>query len=480
MNVSESYDDTLRPRASECSSNPDAFRELSFAASKQLLSGVSLRVTEYMQSFRPSCALEILNEALRRSAEFETKFKESEHFELSASQEKRLDQWFVSRTGWQVIAALMDVTLDTLWSYPVKGFPSHDKRHILLHDPLAALQFTLEDGLSGYKRTFLLSTLCHDVSRLVEPQIEETPLNGPFNDHHAKLSFLIAERLFSFYRGELDEVLRDHLLYAILKHSSHEDTPHFLLHAVQRADREQLVGPEGILRIVGGDTSVFRAALHLPPDDTHRTSLPPLGLMDRHHVLHTIEFYVRNLHASIGTKARQKEESLRAISGSFLFLSVPALVREQVFAPELLRSFGENLGTERFKKILPEPLWQKIAAGPSADVRDKMRQLTESHSAEELLYRFLTPALATKPNEDALPEDWGEKPSNTLNFWDDLRTKLQVLNSEERACFSEGIAFAKVMQSINDEEMGKIPNLIFKAFPDTEEIEHKLAKSIVL
>lgn len=165
---------------------------------------------------------------------------------LSVRAEAELNSWYASTQGQQALQRVFLHIWETAWSLSNVAMPAHDARHALWKVPARALEYVASEPISGIHRLGVLGALLHDVGRWVEEAAYGTPSEDSF---HARMSFMAAQEVLA--DSGIPELAQHLVLRAVLQHSKGA-TPEDEL-ATQltvTADRDQLYGPEFILRLV--------------------------------------------------------------------------------------------------------------------------------------------------------------------------------------------------------------------------------------
>lgn len=429
-------------------------------------------------TYEPQKLVSLLAESRAAADLFLKEFEASEFFLTSPELEQEWNTWIASTEGQKLSAEMAHTIVGFLVKLPLNGEPAHDKRHVLVKDPLAGLALCLEDNLKDSKVLFLIPAIAHDAGRLVEPAYDTlTPQDykgtAPYeNADHTKLSFQAFKQVMNLF--EIPKSLKDHLLYAVLQHQGKNDpdTGKFFLYGVQRADRLQLVGPEGLLRQMAEDLTQVRhqpLSLKTNLDDKYKFDLPlPYrevgGSWFRH-----LEFYLRNLYPVTGSLGKEASESRQVVTSKFLYIATIPEVRDQIFAPEILRDKTLVFQTGQFKKPLSQEMWNQIKE--SLPIKDelRMRLLVASNSLEQLASLFCNAPCAT-------PIDVVKAPK-TKSPLEIIQQKAAELNQEELNSFKMGIAYAILARDSADSDDGALITKVQAAYCPTE-VPHIIASAI--
>lgn len=383
-------------------------------------------------------ALEFGKQSADTAAAFKAEFEKKENI-LSPEERKRISDWVhqdESETGTHQLEQLAKACF-RLWDsvghatgtsaeQRMAGLPGHDRRH-LLQDLSAGLQFRNDVVTAGtgdkdeYQKIGLIGSLMHDVGRFAEERIYGTPTGGELGDKHAEMSFYITKQLIDAF-PQLDGAVKNHILYSILGHQQwpkkdQEGTVGYqmimnepLNRSVMGADRLQLVGPEGILRFIGFDMGETEKSLDFDTKvKPERKEMMVPGKEETDLAEH-VEFFMRNLlpvevpgsPKAANDKVNDRSNLLRAISGTYLWLSSSDEIRKQIFAPELAREAGQTVDVDKLaankKTILPKEIWEEIKGqvasidfpGIQTGIKSEIDQLISTKSLEDIVMSLVT------------------------------------------------------------------------------------------
>lgn len=278
-----------------------------------------------------SAALEqLLKDTKLEADRFLSAFRTSDAYRPAAELEHALNAWFLGE-GAATCSALAEAVIAPLLLCSSEGHPGHDRRHVLYKDPLSALRHCVDDRISDYRSIFLLGALMHDVGRLPEPHIYGQPASGVAGADHQYLGYAILKRILEKFPTVPAEI-SNALLFSVLVHQAGTDKECFAAQFVQRADREQLVGPEFIIRGLGANVGSGRLDFAIPTDTA--LHLPIVGKADERHIATHIEFYARNLFPNVGATADRYTTLLKGMSMQFLALAYGPENDAVLFGPE--------------------------------------------------------------------------------------------------------------------------------------------------
>lgn len=427
---------------------------------------------------------EFLKRATVSAAEFQKNYAVEGNI-LTEEKKAQFNSWIEKDLGPQGehhLEKLARTVIEFWGEVKREGLPGHDRRH-LLEDLKAALQARVEvvqaGGKDPYGAVALIGSLMHDSGRLAEERVFGTQTGGEMGKAHAQMSFALTKDILDHFT-DIPQDLRDHIAHSVLNHQTWPPTEDaknaeplkFQLimdepmpRAVMGADRLQLVGPEAILRMWGFDVGMADKPLDIATkiNEKKKTALkiPDHTNTD---LAHHIEFYMRNLlpvdvpgtPEKAREQARQRAKDFQAISATYLWLSSPDEIREQIFAPELTRAKGEQIDTAQLTKDKKTPLapdvWEKVqkagkvGEGLDPEILRKMQSKLSGRSLEQLnsldetslniFLKILAKQLVTVPNA-----------SVTEREVDAINAKLtEVKGKEEKARLLIGLAYAITMR----------------------------------
>lgn len=165
---------------------------------------------------------------------------------LTPKEIEEADTWYYSVEGQEILQQFALQAWDQMGAYARYAMPAHDFRHAAVKVPAAALEYVLAENVAGHARVGVLGALLHDYGRWAEERLFGRPRPGLV---HARLSFLLTAELLSGY--EMPSPIKNQILIAVLRHTSGavpEDPMPLKLTAA--ADRDQLYGPEIVLRLL--------------------------------------------------------------------------------------------------------------------------------------------------------------------------------------------------------------------------------------
>jgi hypothetical protein len=198
-----------------------------------------------------------LPEFLKKTAQ---EFLHSVPAQLSAPEVVHLNQWYTSSAGQGALVAFAAALWDQMGHFAHYAMPAHDARHAMFKVPAASLEYLEAEQLDGWERIGVLGALLHDHGRWAEERIYGFPGASVL---HARLSYLLGAELLS--RFEMPVPIKQHILLSAIRHTSGASAADPMpLKLTVSADREQLYGPEIILRLAhhasgteGDDSSYY-------------------------------------------------------------------------------------------------------------------------------------------------------------------------------------------------------------------------------
>lgn len=405
---------------------------------------MSSEAVNAFQSNDPHALANLLTSARDQASQFLARFRTSGHYMVDDALRASWNEWVNTVEGEAAMALAVSGVTEFMHSLDLHGCPGHDRRH-LLKDALAGLRFCLEDGLEKSNTLFLIAALMHDAGRLVEPKLAQHG-NEYKNEDHCAVGFWATNSVLD--KVAMPISLRDHLLYAVLQHQGRNDpdSEKFFLYATQRGDREQIPGPEGISRQLASDLTqaIYRRLTLVGNKKEHwRDQLPAPYSKDGHSWFHHLEFYLRNLHPSVGNHANERADDLKVVTGRFLLIAAPERQVEEIFAPEYARDNGREFAVGKFKTPLSGELWARITADPPRSIVERMNEL-KGCPIEELLDMAVHPTFAART--DNLRADGNQSGS----VWDVLKAKVEELEPSDSERFKHGLTYLLAMRESED------------------------------
>ena len=376
-------------------------------------------------------------------------------------QERAVSEWLQGPEGRERIQGIAERVISFVHASIGYGHPGHDKRHVLYKDPIAGLRLALEEDLSPYHELFILPSLLHDVGRLYEPALFARPQSGALGVDHAALGFSVTRHLLgedlATESGRSDVSLalanlRNEILNAVLDHQCGDSRASFIAQAVQRADREQLVGYEMLHRSLAFDTGFHGLRLRSAVMSERCHTLPLPGSAHDTHLFHHIEFYMRNLFPNVGRAAHHHTDRGKVETGRFLWLAASPAMRAQIFAPEIARDEGRHSRTGKFKAPLDPPIWRAITEYPSPATMDELLRVRDGRSLRDLAHTFVHPRHATRTDTPGY-ENWGR-----------IDTALTVLQPLEKRRMGDALSYGLKLADDVAQHDGRIINDALERF----------------
>lgn len=172
-------------------------------------------------------------------------FLDANPVEVSPAEHAALERWYVSAAGQGALTQFVASLWGQMYPLSSHAMPAHDARHAMFKVPATALEYMAAEKVQGWERVGVLGALLHDHGRWAEERIFGEPGESLV---HARLSFLLGQELLE--ACDMPATVKRHILLAALRHTSgaHPSDPMPLKLTVS-ADRDQLYGPEIILRL---------------------------------------------------------------------------------------------------------------------------------------------------------------------------------------------------------------------------------------
>jgi hypothetical protein len=173
-------------------------------------------------------------------------FIETVPYSFTDKQTQELNAWYGSSEGQDVLRLACDALWKQMAIYAQNAQPAHDARHAMYKVPSAALAYIYTEKVEGWERVGVLGALLHDHGRWPEERIYGEPLQSQL---HAQISFVLGQEWLVPF--DMPIPVKQHILLSALRHTSGADTSDPMpLKITVSADRDQLYGPEFVLRIV--------------------------------------------------------------------------------------------------------------------------------------------------------------------------------------------------------------------------------------
>lgn len=163
---------------------------------------------------------------------------------IDVKREQELTQWYYSN-GQVELKKLFHSLWDKLDNFSHLAMPAHDARHALYKTPISALEYIHAEKLLSWEKVGFFGALLHDWGRWAEESVYGKPGSSVV---HARMSFLLAQQFLEQFN--IPDEIKWHILHAVLVHTTGAiDTDPMVTKITVAADREQLWGPEFILRL---------------------------------------------------------------------------------------------------------------------------------------------------------------------------------------------------------------------------------------
>jgi hypothetical protein len=173
-------------------------------------------------------------------------FIETVPYSFADKQNQELNNWYWSSEGQNVLRLACDALWKQMATHAQKAQPAHDARHAMYKVPSAALAYIHAEQVEGWERVGVLGALLHDHGRWPEERIYGEPLQSQL---HAQISFVLGQEWLEPF--DMPIPVKQHILLSALRHTSGADASDPMpLKITVSADRDQLYGPEFVLRIV--------------------------------------------------------------------------------------------------------------------------------------------------------------------------------------------------------------------------------------
>ncbi len=461
-------------------------------------------------------------EAFRKQYE-ETALAKSELERISTM--NRMGAWIIEdeKSSNPMLSQVADACIKLWDKVKSPGHPGHDKRHAMedLKAGLALRRDLVDSGsgvLGAYQKISLISSMMHDFGRLAEVQATGRVAGADEGREHPKASYYILDSILQHF-PQIPQEIRDNLLYAVIVHQdwlSDKNAPNYNLimngileRSTASADRQQLLGPEGITRFFQFDVGMSDREINAEADESRKTKLdprqkPPLPLPNH------VEYYMRT-HRPVdlpllpydekwpeSLKKWIKEENtaierannrinlrarwLESVSGVFLYLGWPHL-REEIFAPELEmeRRDAQNPGSGQQWKKENEEVYAKneknfLKSETWSMIKQQIMEISQNGTE---LNRKVRSRRANKSLEQ-LVKDLVSAPHAAVQD-DEIKNILRKLSAvtgpQARDGLTTAVAYALVMR----DELEQNYTAVVRSVRDNTELypPHSLERKIV-
>jgi len=174
------------------------------------------------------------------------KFNEAAPLMLTPAEEAQLTEWYFSATGQEQLEGLLDAIWQQMASVADWAMPAHDARHAMFKVPAASLVYLDAEKIADAGRLGIFGALLHDHGRWAEERIFGAPGESMI---HARLSFLLARELTEEFK--LPALAANQILHATIQHTAGGvPADPMALKLTVTADRDQLYGPEMVMRLM--------------------------------------------------------------------------------------------------------------------------------------------------------------------------------------------------------------------------------------
>ena len=305
---------------------------------------------------------------------------------IPKEQMEKFGEWY-DKSGRKEMGELAEALKSFIREIDLQGHPGHDRRHILIQDPMVGLGFigsTVNDEkIEGVRTLFLLPSLFHDLGRLMEPSLgrpdPDISLEGEVARDHAIISFLYLKGFLEKHApAGMPEKLKDHLLFSVLVHAQGDYPNHLFAHLTQSCDRSQIYGAEGLRRMLACDVGIRGIGIYPAsreagyPDELKSYG----GELDPNLTAH-IEYFIRTGHPFRG------RDELLETSARIVYLMVQGTEYEQrFFAPELARERREPI--PKSWSPLQQQIWEAAKSEPPGMITERIEALRAKHEKDDL------------------------------------------------------------------------------------------------
>ena len=251
----------------------------------------------------------------------------------------------------------------------------------------------------------------------------------------------------------------------------------FFCQAVQRGDREQLVGPEVLHRFIACNVAFRVMSFDIPARSSWADNLALPGTTEERFIAHKIEFYMRNLYFNIGVRGEERSEELKVISAVFLWLAASDEARTVIFAPELTRAPSTASSIGNYKRPLKIETWNKMQQLLSSQVVVDSKAASEKICPHELLRALVSPPYAQDPKLQRASYD-PMSPYFDMSSMDIIEQQFSLIDNAQQQRWGWAFAYAIKIREIYDGNDSEILANVFLHYPDASSLPHRFARFV--
>lgn len=177
--------------------------------------------------------------------EFQKFYKEYDDT-LCDKHSEELNIWYYSKESQEEILRFIKDFWFQLTHNSNEAMPAHDARHALYKVPTYSLKYIYSENIKGWERLGVIGALGHDFGRWAEERIFGNAQGG---STHSRMSYVLLKEILEDYH--FPYAIKMSLLNSVIKHTTganSDENMHIKL--TVSPDRDQLIGPEMILRIL--------------------------------------------------------------------------------------------------------------------------------------------------------------------------------------------------------------------------------------
>lgn len=165
---------------------------------------------------------------------------------LDTETKKLLNDWYYSEEGQKELLRFTKDLWFKLNNTSLSAMPAHDARHALYKVPTYSLKYIESEKVEGWERVGLIGALGHDYGRWSEEHIFGNAQKGSM---HSRMSYVLLKEILEDYKLPIQ--IKKTILNSVLKHTTGaNETESMPIKLTVSPDRDQLIGPEIILRII--------------------------------------------------------------------------------------------------------------------------------------------------------------------------------------------------------------------------------------
>lgn len=157
-----------------------------------------------------------------------------------------LNNWYYSSEGQKELLRFIKDFWCKINNNSLDAMPAHDARHALFKVPIYSLKYIESEKVERWEKVGVIGALGHDFGRWAEEHIFGNAQEGSM---HSRMSYVLLKEFLENY--EIPIEIKKSILNSVLKHTTGANKEESMpIKLTVSPDRDQLVGPEMILRII--------------------------------------------------------------------------------------------------------------------------------------------------------------------------------------------------------------------------------------